>query len=137
MSAASSASRMNSPRPGISAQYQSSYGASGTLFPRRRCADRKRVDAFAHQVTERPVDRPLPLEPAQSGEARRLDLDREMALAAAVVAGVAVMLCAVVDHLQSAGSERFAEAFLDFVGDRSGESLGHLAYIKEASRKGS
>ena len=70
-------------------------------------------------------------------KARGLDLDGEMAFAAAVVAGMAAMLRAVVDHGELRRSERFAQAFLDFGGDRAGESSGHCAYIEGSHRKGS
>ena len=59
-------------------------------------------------------------EPAHSGEGRRLDLDGEMAFAAAVVAGMAAMLRAVVDHCQPGRRKRGTEAFFDFPGDRAG-----------------
>ena len=78
------------------------------------------MDALAHQVAERGVDRALALEAAHAGELGRLDLDGEMAFAAAVVAGMAVMPGAVVDHGEAGGSERGAQALLDLGGDGSG-----------------
>ena len=56
-------------------------------------------------------------------KARRFDLDGEMAFAAAVMAGMAAMLVAVVDHGETGGSERRAQALVDFGGDGSGERL--------------
>src|SRR5688500_6431969 len=66
------------------------------VFGRRLRLDRQRVDPLAHQAVERRIDRALALEPAHPLERRRDDLDAEVALAAAVVAGMAAMLCAVV-----------------------------------------
>ena len=57
---------------------------------------------------------------AHAGEGLGLDLDGEMAFAAAVVAGMAVVLGAVVDHGEAGGSERGAQALLDFGGDGAG-----------------
>ena len=87
------------------------------------------MDPLAHQVAERLVHFALPLKPAHAGKYLGLDLDGEMALAASVMAGMAAMVVAVVDHSKFARSERLAKAFLDFRGDRSGESCTHWPYI--------
>ena len=55
--------------------------------------------------------------PAKRG---RFDLDGEMAFAAAVVAGMAAMPGAVVDHREPGRSERGAQALLDLGGDGAG-----------------
>lgn len=86
----------------------------------RAGADRQSVDPVFHQIAERFIDRALPLKPAHPGKVGRFDLDREMALAAAIMPGVAAMPAAVVDHSKPGRSECFAQAFLDFGGDRSG-----------------
>ncbi len=49
-----------------------------------------------------------------------------MAFAAAVVAGMAVMLRAVVDHGEAGRSEGGAQPFLYLAGDRAGYGLGHV-----------
>jgi DnaJ-like protein len=95
------------------------------------------VDAFAHQVAERGVDGALALEAGLAGESGRFDGDREMAFAAAVVAGMAAMLVAVVDHFEPGRSERLAQAFVDLGRDWAGESGAHRAYIERFGRKGS
>src|SRR3546814_3485706 len=58
--------------------------------------DRKRVDALTRQVAERPVHHPLARDAILPREARPLDRQAEMRFAAAVVAGMDVMLRAVV-----------------------------------------
>jgi hypothetical protein len=63
------------------------------------------------------VDRPLPLQAGQAGEALRDDLDAEVALAAAVVAGMAAMARAVVGDRKVRWSERLFEPARDFRGD--------------------
>ena len=83
-------------------------------------ANRQSVDPISKQVAERIVDRALPLQTAHARESGRLDLDREVAFAAAVMASMAAMAVAVVDHAKMRRSERFAQALVDFGGDRSG-----------------
>ena len=68
-------------------------------------------------------------------KARRLDLDGEMAFAAAVVAGMAAMLGAVVDHGETGRSEGGAQALLDFGGDGAGESMRSLRLYRGAWRE--
>ena len=87
------------------------------------------MDAVSEQIPKRRVDRPLALEPALACEGGRLDLDGEMAFAAAVVAGMAVVVGAVVDHLEPARRERRTQAFFDLAGDRAGEIRWHFSYI--------
>ena len=74
---------------------------------------------FEH-VAERRIDRALPVHAALARESLRLDLDREVALAAAVVAGMAMMVRAVVDHGEPGGSKGGAKPLLYFAGDRAG-----------------
>src|SRR3546814_19000375 len=66
------------------------------LFSRRDGLDRKRMDALAGQVAERLVDRALARHAIHSGEARPSDGQAAMRLAAAVVAGMAMLARAVV-----------------------------------------
>ena len=95
------------------------------------------MDPLAHQVAERLVYLALPLKPAHAGKYLGLDLDGEMAFAAAVMAGMASMAVTVVDHSKFVRSESLAKAFLDFCGDRSGESCAHLPYIEGLISNGS
>ena len=81
------------------------------------------MDACNEEIGERRVDRALALEPTLAGEGGGDDLDREMTFAARIVAGVAAMLLAVVDHGETFGSEGGAQAFLDLAGDRPGASI--------------
>ena len=78
------------------------------------------MDPVAEKVPQREVNGPLALQPGLPLESGRLDFYREMALAAAVMAGMAAMPVAVVDHLKARRSERFTQAFVDFGGDRAG-----------------
>ena len=78
------------------------------------------MDPILHEVAERRVDRALPLKPVHSCKGGGFDLHGEVAFAAAVMACMAAMAVAVVDHSKPGRSERFAQAFLDFGGDRSG-----------------
>jgi hypothetical protein len=87
------------------------------------------MDSIPQKIGERGVDRPLPFHPAHPFESLRLDLDREMALAAAVVAGMAAVAGAVVGHGEPCRSEGGAQALFDLPSDGTGERLGHVAYI--------
>lgn len=78
------------------------------------------MDPVLHEVAECRVDRALPLKPVHCREGGGFDLHGEVAFATAVMTGMAAMPVAVVDHLKPGRSERFAQAFLDFGGDRSG-----------------
>ena len=111
---------------------------SGTsrLLPRPSRLDRERMDPLLEQVGERRVDRALPRQPAHACEARRDDLDGEMAFAARIMAGMAAMRLAVVADEKMRRTERFGQAFGDFGGDRPGFLVGHCAYIGGSSAKG-
>jgi hypothetical protein len=54
------------------------------------------MNPLAHQLAERGVDFPLPLNPIQTGEGGTLDGQREMAFAARIMPGVANMLVTLV-----------------------------------------
>jgi hypothetical protein len=99
------------------------------LLPRRSGPDRQGVDAVAEQVRQRRIDRPLALHPAHPFEPIGFDLDREMALAAAVVAGMAAVPGAVVGHGETGGSEGGLKALFNLERHGTGERLGHVAYI--------
>lgn len=81
------------------------------------------MDTLGEEVGERGVDRALAFEAALADERLRDDLDREMAFAARIVAGMAAMLRAVVDHGEPFGSECRTKAFLDLAGHRPGASI--------------
>ena len=78
------------------------------------------MDALAHQVAERGGHRTLALEAVETSEGLLFDFHREMALAAAVVAGMAPVLGAVVDHREPGRSEGGGQALGDFPGDGAG-----------------
>ena len=58
------------------------------------------MDALLHEVAERGIDQPLPLDPRLAGKGRAFDLEAEMAFAGRVVAAVAAMGFAVVGELE-------------------------------------
>jgi len=95
------------------------------------------VDALLEQVRERRVDRALALQPGHPRKGGGDDPHREMAFAAAVVAGMAAMQVAVVDHLEPRGSEGGAQALVDEAGERTGARIGHRPYIDVLAAKGS
>src|SRR5690606_15544266 len=100
------------------------------LLPRRARLDRQRVDAVPQQLAERGVDGALAVEPGLARKGGGFDDDGEVAFAAAVVASMAAMLFAVVDHLEPRRGERGVETGRDFGGDGAGESACHRPYIK-------
>ena len=63
------------------------------------------MDALVHQLAERRIDQPLPLDPALAGEGRAFDRQAEVAFAGGIVAAVAAMLLAVVDQLDRASAK--------------------------------
>ena len=87
------------------------------------------MDPLAHQVTERSVDLPLPLDPVQAGESGAFDNQREMAFAPRVVPGVPDMLIALVFEFHPSWRERGRQPLNHLAGDRSGGSFGHRPYI--------
>jgi len=72
------------------------------------------MDPLPGNVAQRRIDHPLPLHPVHPGELRALDLHGEVALARAVVAGVAAVLGAVVDDGKVGGGEHCREQAFDF-----------------------
>ena len=87
------------------------------------------MDPVAEKVGERRVHGPLALHPPNPVESRRLDLDREVALARPVVSRMAAVAGAVVDHGEPCRLKGGAQPRLDLAGDGAGESLAHRVYI--------
>ena len=58
------------------------------------------MNLVAHQVAERLVDHPLPVQSRLTFECRTDNLDGKVRFAAAVVTGMAVMTGAIIDHVQ-------------------------------------
>ena len=87
------------------------------------------MDAGGQQIGERLVHQALPRHAVQPGEAGAFHDDGEMALAAAVVAEMAGMMMAVVDHLKLRRGECLGQAIGDDFCKRSGGRIGHRAYI--------
>lgn len=94
------------------------------------------MDAFLQEIAERGIDGALAFEAGLAGEGGGFDDDGEMAFAAAVMAGMAAMPVAVVDHLEARRGEGGVEAGRDFGGDGAGESRWHRAYISGSHEKG-
>jgi len=57
------------------------------------------VDSGLHEISERGIDHPLPIDAIFACKGRAFDAQGEMALACRVVAAVPAMLLAVVDKL--------------------------------------
>ena len=64
------------------------------------------MDTLAHEVAERGVDFSLALDADLPSEGGAFDDQGEMAFAAAVVAGVADMRCALVLQIEAGGGKR-------------------------------
>jgi len=88
------------------------------------------MDAFTHQLAQRRIDFPLPLDPVQPGEDGTFNDQCEMAFAARVMASMANMLVALVLQDQAGGGKGGRQPFDHFPGDRSGGGLGHDSYIE-------
>ena len=89
-----------------------------------------------HQVAERGINPPLPLDPVLAGERGAFDDEREMTLAARVVAGVPDVLLALVFKLQPGGRQSGGQP-LDHLGcDRSGGGVRHHSYIERFRERG-
>jgi hypothetical protein len=78
------------------------------------------MDPALEHVAEGGVDRALAVDAAPAGKGFGLDLDGEMAFAAAIVAGMAVMLRRIVDHGEPGRRQGRAQAGLYFGGDGAG-----------------
>jgi hypothetical protein len=77
------------------------------------------MHALGEEIGKRRVDRALALHPVHAGKGGGDDLDREMALAARIVAGMAAMLLAIVADEQMGRGERLGEPAGDFGPDRT------------------
>lgn len=105
------------------------------LFAWRSRLYRQRMDALMQQIGQRMVHRALPRHPALTDEGRALDLDREVAFARSVMAGMAAMPLAVVDHRKMAGIQCLGQAADDFGGDGAGGKFAHGHYIDALNAK--
>lgn len=88
------------------------------------------MDTLVHEVAERCIDHPLPLDAVLTRERPTLDAQGEMALAEGVVAGVSKMPFAVVYEFNPGGRKRRIEPAKHFSRDRAGSLCVHRRYIK-------
>lgn len=88
------------------------------------------MDARGEQIGERVVDKPLALNARKALKGSALDHDGPVRFARAVVARMAGMMVAVVDHLEVRRGEIGDETGGDDVGESAGGSCGHRAYIE-------
>jgi len=95
------------------------------------------MDTRGEQVGQRLVDQPLPRDAVEPGECRALHRHREMRFAAAVIAEMAGMEMAFVDHFQPCRVERGGETGGDDFGERGGGDGRHAAYISPFANSGS
>jgi len=80
---------------------------------------RKRVNPLPGNVAECAIHQPLAFEPALAREGDAFDHHREVRFAAAVVARMAVVAGAVVDHVEPRRHEGMAQQGFDLAGDTS------------------
>jgi hypothetical protein len=78
------------------------------------------VDPFDQQVGKGGVHGPLPGDSVHPGKGRGGDLDREMAFATFIVAGVASVHLAVVSDYKMCRIKCLRQASGDFISDRTG-----------------
>jgi len=90
------------------------------------------MDPIAHQISKRRVDGPLPGDTAYARKMRALDLDGEMALARAVMTGMAAVHLAIVDHRQPGGGQCRFQTPGYFGGDRAGGKFAHARYMNDS-----
>lgn len=94
---------------------------------RSSCADGKRVDPLAGNIAQGGVHQALALQAGNADKGLAFDLDGKVRLAAAVVAGMSVMVGAIVDDSKVGGRKGFAEKPLHFLFNRSGHVF-HLEH---------
>ena len=95
------------------------------------------MNPLAHQVAQRGIDPALAFDATETCERGAFDGQREMALAARVVAGVPNMLVTLVFQVEPAGVQRGGEPLDHFAGDRSCGGGAHRAYIGSMAVKAS
>ena len=89
------------------------------------------MDPFAHQVPERRIDHPLPLDTVLAAECGALDVQAEMALARGIMTRMASVELTLVDQLHVDRRKRRVEPREHFSRNRS-DGLGfHQAYIED------
>ncbi len=81
------------------------------------------------QIAQCAIDQPVPPHAALAHEDPSLDLHGKVAFAARIVAGMAAMLLAIVDHDKPGGGQGGAQPLFDFGRYRAGFKLGHASYI--------
>lgn len=87
------------------------------------------MDALFHQIAQRPVHGALPLDTVHFFELGRNDFDCEVAFAAAIIPGMAMMLSAIVDDPQMGWVECRSDTFFYFGLNRPFRILVHGSYI--------
>ena len=82
------------------------------------------MDPIVHQVAQCGIDRALALDAGHAGEGCAFDDQREMALAAVVMAGMADVMITLVFEIEPGGREARDEPVPDFSGDRGVARFG-------------
>ena len=82
------------------------------------------MDPIVHQIAERGIDRALALDAGHAGEGCAFDDQREMALAAVVMASMADVMIALVFEIEPGGRDARDEPVPDFGGDGGGARFG-------------
>lgn len=95
------------------------------------------MDAGGEEIGERLIHQPLARDAVEAGEGGTLDGHRKMRFAGAVVAEMAGMEMAFVDHLELRRLKRGGETGGDDFGERGGGGGRHRAYITRFAKTGS
>lgn len=95
------------------------------------------MDALLHEVAERGVDQPLPLDPRFAAECGAFDGQAEVAFPRGIMAAVPAMLLAVVGQLDPRWMKRRIEPPEHFSCDRTGSRGAHRTYIERLNKRGS
>lgn len=92
------------------------------------------MDALSRDIAQRAIDHPLALDARDAGEGLAFDLHRKVRFAAAVIAHVAVMTGAVIDHVEAARGESLCQKLPYFKFDRSGHLFTSLVWFAMCRR---
>ena len=77
------------------------------------------MNPLVHQFAQRRIDHALTRDAILAGKERAFNLQSEMALAAAIMTGMADMMIAFIDKHEGRGRQRVLEATGHFGGDRA------------------
>ena len=85
--------------------------------------DRQCVDPLSGNIAQRRVDHALPLKSRDTVKSFAFDHNGEVRFAAAIVTGMPVVQCAVIDNIEVGGMKRCAQQFFHFLSYRTSHEL--------------